>query len=175
MAIAQGLRRLLRVREIEEEQSRIALDAALGNLGRLEAWERAARSREQRGRRLLTASASSGDAIDRRAAVEEIRGAGRATEVVRPRIAEARWVVTTRQAEYLSCRAQRRQVETLIQEAEARQAVDAERRRQQALDDWFRNRRLRHGAERKSDRGGDLVAKPIEPGEDKRLGTSVKT
>ena len=91
MAIAQGLRRLLRVREIEEEQSRIALDAALGNLGRLEAWERAARSREQRGRLLLTASASSGDAIDRRAAVEEIRGAGRATEVVRPRIAEARW------------------------------------------------------------------------------------
>ena len=36
MAISRGLRRLLRVRNLEEEQSRQALESALGELNRLE-------------------------------------------------------------------------------------------------------------------------------------------
>ena len=34
MAVSRALRRLLRVRELEEEQSRLALESALGELQR---------------------------------------------------------------------------------------------------------------------------------------------
>jgi hypothetical protein len=46
---------------------------------------------------------------------------------------------------------ERRQAETLISEAEARDALDAERKSQQGLDDWFRNRMHREALEAKRD------------------------
>jgi len=46
---------------------------------------------------------------------------------------------------------ERRQAETLMEEGETRDARDADRRSQQALDDWFRNRRPRADAEARSD------------------------
>jgi len=36
MAVSRALRRLLRIRELEEEQNRLALESALGELNRLE-------------------------------------------------------------------------------------------------------------------------------------------
>jgi hypothetical protein len=36
MAVSNALRRLLKIRAIEEEQSRLALESALGELNRLE-------------------------------------------------------------------------------------------------------------------------------------------
>jgi len=57
--------------------------------------------------------------------------------------------------EYLASRVERRQAETLIQEAEARDTLDADRRSQQGLDDWFRNRRHKADAE--------AGARPAEP------------
>jgi hypothetical protein len=46
--------------------------------------------------------------------------------------------------EFLAKRIERRQVETLIQKTEAEDAVDAGRRAQQELDDWFLSR-AQHG------------------------------
>jgi hypothetical protein len=58
-----------------------------------------------------------------------------------PRIAEAETAVEERRREFLGKRIERRQTETLIDEAEALDKVEAGRRAQRDLDDWFRNRR----------------------------------
>lgn len=136
----RSLRRLLRIRELEEEQCRIGLEAALGELRRLEQAETAAAERGRRGRRLVAASASGADPSDRQAGLEEMRAAERMSRALAPR----RWsreqeVARLRQA-YLDKRVERRQAETLIAEAVAGEAREAERRGQQGLDDWFRNR-----------------------------------
>ncbi len=77
MAVSRALRRLLRIRELEEEQSRLALESALGELNRLEASLAAAVERERRGRRLVKASAQTGELPDRLAGLEETRAADR--------------------------------------------------------------------------------------------------
>ncbi len=57
MAVSRALRRLLRIRELEEEQSRLALESALGELNRLKHALTATAERDRRGRRLVEASA----------------------------------------------------------------------------------------------------------------------
>ena len=140
MAVSRALRRLLRIREIEEEQGRLAMESASADLHRLEHALTASMERERRGRRLVQASARSGELPDRLAGLEESSAAGRRRLVLAPRIAESEQSVAGLREQFLSLRVARRQVETLIEEAEARDAVDADRRSQQALDDWFRNR-----------------------------------
>jgi hypothetical protein len=51
--------------------------------------------------------------------------------------------VTDRREEFLLKRVERRQAETLIQEIEAREAIEDGRRGQQALDDWYSSRLYR--------------------------------
>lgn len=153
MAVASALRRLLRIRELEEEQSRLALEAASGNLHRLQNARAANIERERSGRRLVQASARSGEFRDRLAGLEETRAADRLEVVLTPRIAGTEQEVSGLREDFLFSRVERRQVETLIEEAVARDTVDADKRSQQALDDWFRNRRHRTDAE----------ARPAEP------------
>jgi hypothetical protein len=50
-----------------------------------------------------------------------------------------------RQREFLGKRIERRQTETLIKEAEALESVEAGRRAQRDLDDWFLSRRAAPG------------------------------
>jgi len=136
MPVSNPLRRLLHVRKMEEEQRRLDLEAALGELHALEHGLAAARAREHRARRLLNESAG-GEIADRAAALLEGRAAARIAAVLRPRIAAAESAVgRTRQA-FLDKRIERRQAETLIQEAEARDAAQAGRRSQQTLDERF--------------------------------------
>ncbi len=96
--------------------------------------------RARSGRRLVGASAHSGELPDRLAGLEETRAAGRHAAALKPRIAEAELDVVALRQEYLARRIERRQAETLIEETEARDAIDAGRRGQQSLDDWFGNR-----------------------------------
>ena len=56
MAASRALRRLLRIRELQEEQSRLALESALGELHRLEHALASTFVRERRGRSLVQAS-----------------------------------------------------------------------------------------------------------------------
>ena len=44
-------------------------------------------------------------------------------------------------------RVERRQAETLIRESEAQEAIETDRRSQQALDNWYSFRQYREGAE----------------------------
>jgi hypothetical protein len=140
VAVSRALRRLLRIRELEEEQCRLALEAAIGELSRLEHAMAATAERDRRGRRLVEASARSGELRDRLAGLEETRAANRLVEVLAPRIEN--WQAETgrlREA-FIEKRVERRQAETLIGETEARDAIESGRRSQQALDDWFRSR-----------------------------------
>jgi flagellar biosynthesis chaperone FliJ len=140
MAVARVLKRLLRIRGLEEEQSRLALESALGNLHRLQNAQAAIIERDRRGRRLIASSADSGELPDRLAGLQETHSSERIAQALAPRIAGAQKNVTQLREEYLAKRVERRQAETLIEEAQARDALDAGRRSQKALDDWFLNR-----------------------------------
>jgi hypothetical protein len=145
VAVSRALRRLLRIRDLEEEQARLALEAALVERHRLDQALHAASARERGGRELVAASARSGELPDRLAGLEETRIAERLESVLTPRLAEAEDEVFALRGEYLAARVERRQAGTLIEEAAARDALDFERRSQQGLDDWFRNRLHRTG------------------------------
>ncbi|MGA3082587.1 MAG: hypothetical protein ABSD44_14640 [Terracidiphilus sp.] len=147
MAVSRALRRLLLIRNLEEEQRRLALEEALGERNRLEHALGAAAERDRRGRRLVQASAESGQLPDRIAGLEETRAAIRHARAIEPRIEAIGEEVAARREEFLLKRVERRQAETLIRETEAREAIEAGRRGQQALDDWFSSRIYRVAAE----------------------------
>ncbi len=140
MAVSRALRRLLRVLEIEEEQHRIRLESGLGMLGRLQHALAVTDERDRLGRRLVGRSAQSGELPDRLSGVEETRAAQRMAEVLRPRVAEAKEAVDRLRREYLAKRVERRQAETLVEKAKAEEAMEAERRTQQMLDEGFLSR-----------------------------------
>ena len=144
MAVSRALLRLLRIRHLEEEQSRLALEAGLGALHRLERAQAAAAAQDRNGRRLLQAGIRAGAPEDRWAAIEESRSAERMAGALAPHVAAASRQAAVLRAEFLEKRVQRRQAETLVEEARTRERQQAERRSQQGLDDWFRNRMHRN-------------------------------
>jgi flagellar biosynthesis chaperone FliJ len=149
MAVSRALRRVLRVRELEEEQRRLALEAASADLNKLRGAMKYAIDRAHRGRQLIALSAASGELPDRLSGVEEIRTSERFVLVLTPRIAEQEQVVAERRQEYMEKRLERRQAETLIEESKAREELEAGRRAQMALDDWFSNKLYREGGKQK--------------------------
>jgi hypothetical protein len=146
MAVSRGLRRLLRIRELEEEQNRLVLESASGELNRLQRTLAAAFERERQGRRLVEASAQSNQLTDRLAGLEETRSAGLHAIALGPKIDAKEEEVAARRQEFLAKRVERRQAETLIEETEVREAIEADRRGQQSLDDWYNSRLYREGA-----------------------------
>ncbi len=155
MAVSRPLRRLLRIRELEEEQSRLALESALGELHRLDSALVATAERDRRGRRLVSASAQTGELPDRLAGLEETHAAARHAHALSARIDCARLEVAELRQSFLLRRVERRQAETLIHEAAALEAIDAGRRAQQELDDWHRSRSFRAEARTGSRRNQD--------------------
>jgi flagellar biosynthesis chaperone FliJ len=143
MAVSRAMRRLLHIREIEEEQSRTALAAAVSDLRRLQAALLATFERDRRGRKLVVSSVTSGELADRLAGLEETRLAKRHATALAPRIVETERNVAVRRQELLGKRIEYRQVETLIQKVEEVDALDASRRSQHELDDWFLGRAVR--------------------------------
>jgi hypothetical protein len=143
MTVSRALRRLLRVRELEEEQSRLALESALAELSRMEGVMAAAAERDRRGRRLVSSSAQSGELPDRLTGMEETRAATRLADVLSSRIEVAAAEAEALREVFLARRVERRQAETLIEENEAQDDQDAARRSQQALDDWHRSQVFR--------------------------------
>ena len=140
MAVSRALRRLLRVLEIQEDQCRLALESAVSELVHLERSLASVGERDQSGRKLIHASAQSGELADRLAGIEETRAARRRAEALLPRIADAQLNVESLRQAFLDKRVESRQAETLIRETAARDALVAGRRSQQALDDWYLNR-----------------------------------
>jgi flagellar export protein FliJ len=141
MAANDGLARLLHLRTLEEEQRRAVLDSATGALQRLRAALQAAQARERRGRESIAQSSHSGSSSDRIAGLVECESGRRAAALLRQRIAAVEQQAAELRSAYLEKRTERRQVETLLREAEARQALDLSRREQQTVDNLFGARR----------------------------------
>lgn len=143
MSVSNSLRRLLGIRDLQEEQSKLALESALGELRRLENALRITFERGRRGRGLIHASAQSGQLTDRLAGLEEDRAVNLHVAALEPRIDVKVEEIEELRNAYLSKRVERRQAETLIQEAEAREAMETNRRGQQSIDDWYNLRKFR--------------------------------
>ena len=141
MAVSRAMRRLLQVLEIQESECRTALESARAELRQLEQALVRSAERARGGRQLVAASAATGEVADRIAGLEETRTARRIAAALEPRIAEAETAVAAAQHEFLGKRIERRQTETLIEEAETADKVEAGRRAQRDLDDWFLSRR----------------------------------
>jgi hypothetical protein len=161
MAVSRAMRRLLRIRTIEEEQSRLELEGAQIDLGRLRDALDKAVLRGSSGRRLFQAGVYNGELPDRLAGLEETRGADRRARALTPHIADAEQDVAILHEEFRAKRIDRRQAETLIEEADAQAVLEAARRTQQALDDWFRNMRYRAHP-----KAGCLRGAALEDGDD---------
>jgi flagellar biosynthesis chaperone FliJ len=158
MPVSRALRRLLRVLHLEEEETRRALESALSDLHRLEHALAAAAARNRSGRGLIVQSAVTGELADRLAGLEESLAAARRTTALQPRIRDAEQQVAARREVYLAKRVERRQAETLVEEAAARDALVAARRTQRSLDDWHLGRL--HRDEAKADAGDDSSRAP---------------
>ena len=148
MAVSRAMRRLLQVLEMQEEECRAAMEQARAELKLMKQALMRSVERERGGRRLVRASAATGEITDRIAGIEEIHVAKRIAAALAPRIAESESAVNLRQREFLGKRIERRQTETLIEEGEALESVEAGRRAQRDLDDWFLSRRARSGMAR---------------------------
>ncbi len=137
MPVSRAMRRLLDVLEIEERECRAAIEAARAELERLLQALQRNREREREGRRLIASSATTGELTDRIAGVEEARNARRIAQALAPRLAEAEAAVNARHEEFLGKRIERRQTETLIEEAETKDKTEIGRRTQRDLDEWY--------------------------------------
>jgi flagellar export protein FliJ len=131
MAVRRVLTRLLRLRELEEEQSRIKLESAVGDRDRVhEDLARAAECLIQ-GRQSFTAGIVNRDALGRTGAVLETEQARKQRLRILPRLQAAEAEVMRQREEYLLRRTGRRQVETLVENEKGMAMVEAARRAQQ--------------------------------------------
>ena len=137
MAISKTMRRLLRIRDLEEEHRRLALESALTVLHSLEGAQDAANARERTGRTLMAGNASAHDPVDRHSGLVEVGAAQALSRYLAPRIAAAEHQSIECQQQFLEKRVERRQAATLIEAMATRDAVEANRRTQQNLDDWY--------------------------------------
>jgi flagellar export protein FliJ len=150
MAVRRVLTRLLRLRELEEEQSRIKLESAVGDRDRVhEDLARAAECLIQ-GRQSFTAGIVNRDALGRTGAVLETEQARKQRLRILPRLQAAEAEVMRQREEYLLRRTGRRQVETLVENEKGMAMVEAARRAQQMLDDWYGRRGQTKGATARS-------------------------
>jgi len=147
MAVSRGLRRLLRIRGLEEEQLRLALESAVAELHGLEQARCAAMERERSGRRLLGSGGVAADPMeqltDRIAAGEETQAGARHRAALAPRIEAMEDEVLDRRQAFLAKRVERRQAETLVAESETEAELEAGRRGQQSMDEWYSSRLYR--------------------------------
>ena len=143
MAASRSLRRLLEVLRIQEEQARRAAAEATAETQRLRTGLDQARARECAGRRLVTAGAHSGSAVDRVAGLEEVRIARRVEAMLSPRVAWAEGEEQQRRQQYLARRTERRQAETLLEATERNAVREESRRAQQLSDELHLDRRAR--------------------------------
>lgn len=140
MAVPPGWRRLHRLREAEERQKNAALVSAIQELNRLESAMQSVHDRATSGRAILNEGLNGGEPEDRIAGSEEIAAANRLAGILSARIRQAKENIARTREQFLAVRIQKRQVETLLDLAIARDHVDAQRKSQTALDEWYRSR-----------------------------------
>jgi flagellar biosynthesis chaperone FliJ len=143
MSLSRSLQKLLRIRGVEEEQRRRALEASEAELGTLVQNAKIARQTEQLGRRREVAGMVSGEITERQAGLVECAGAQKRSRILAARIVVAETETAAGRQAFLEKRVERQQVETLVEQAAAREAVETLRRSQRDVDDWFGTRNHR--------------------------------
>jgi hypothetical protein len=137
MPVSNALKRLLRIRDLEQEQHRITLESALDELRLLEEALVRASARERDGRSSFAASMQTRELTERHSARVETTIGSHQAHALEPRVARAEAEAAFRRQEYLLKRMERRQAETLIRATEAADAIEKARQSQQALDDRY--------------------------------------
>ena len=137
MAISKSLQRLLRVLDMKEELRRREFGAAQSELADLERAMNAADKRGQAGRRLAATGVERANLRDRLAGVEEVAAGRRHASVLEPYVEQAAQRANELRAAFLEARMERKQTETLVETARAREAAEADRRAQRNLDDLY--------------------------------------
>lgn len=140
MSISRSLEKLLRIRGVEEEQRRRALEASETELRSLVQNAKIARQTEQLGRRREVAGMVSGEITERQAGLVESGAAQKRSRMLADRIVVAETETAAGRQAFLEKRVERQQVETLVEQAAAREAVETLRRSQRDVDDWFGTR-----------------------------------
>ncbi len=144
------LSRLLRLRELEEEQSRIKLEVVARARELVARADDSVKARLRAGLREAGAGLLSGEALTRMAgqAAVEVGIQWQDRLVIRIRETEAELV--RQREEFLVRRTSRRQVEMLAEADEKICREKAERQAQQMLDDWFGQKRHANASSRKA-------------------------
>jgi flagellar export protein FliJ len=140
MAKRRVLERLLRLRELEEELSRVDLETAVGARNRLAGELAAAAGRQAQAHRGFAASLGDPDTADRTGAVIAMERACKQRLRIEPRLRSAEQEVMRQREEFLARRTGRQQVETLLEQEHRTQQEEVARRAQQMLDDWYGRR-----------------------------------
>jgi flagellar biosynthesis chaperone FliJ len=140
MKTSSTLRRLLRLRALEEEQSRMLLEAAEAEVKRLESALASVRQSEHQGRELVTRSVQDREPSDRIAGVEQIRACGQAADWIAGRTPQVEAEARAQRSDFVEKRIQRRQVESLHTAGVSQSRFREEKRMQQAQDEWHRMR-----------------------------------
>lgn len=137
MATERGLKRLLQLRKLEEEQSRRDLEIAIGNRSRIERDLAVATEWHAESRRRFLVALCDKDATGRVCGVVEMDVAQDRRSRIEPALDDAEAEIVQQREELLSKRSGRQQLETLVESARAEAEVEALRRAQQILDDWY--------------------------------------
>ncbi|WP_263352151.1 hypothetical protein [Acidicapsa acidisoli] len=143
------LQRLLRIRELREEQGRVELEAVVGQRNRVAQELVEAKNRQAQGRSAFVAGISDRDRTGRAAGMIEMEQARKEQPRIAARLEAANAEVERQRNEFLEHRTARRQVETLVSAEQAALREEAARRAQQTLDDGYGRR-----GSRKQDRLG---------------------
>jgi len=140
MAAKRTLSRLLRLRELEEELSRLELERAVAERSHAQKQVELAADRQTQGRYNFAAGVAEQNRLGRTAGLLEAEQARQEKLRLQPRVEAADFEVARLQAEFQSRRTGRRQVETLVANERSKAEVETDRRAQQMLDDWYGRR-----------------------------------
>ncbi|HTJ30423.1 MAG TPA: hypothetical protein VL346_07980 [Acidobacteriaceae bacterium] len=163
------LARLSRLRQMEEEMSRLDLEAAVVERERLFRYWQAASNARGAGRRSFSESVEEGDGAARQSSLMAMEQSRRRQESFAAMLNSADRAIEQLRANFLARRTATRQAETLMQEARAERHADDARRLQQMLDDWFGHRnRLASASSARQERRRDGRAPRLE-GAEKQL------
>ena len=140
MVMKRTLNRLLRLRELEEELSRLELELAVAERNSRKQEVALAVSRQMQGRRSFAAGIGEQNELARTAGLLESEEAQKLRLRVEPYLEASDREVSRRQVDFLSRRTGRRQVETLLEDELNKVKIETGRRTQQAIDDWYGRR-----------------------------------
>ena len=160
MAVSKSVRRLLHVLDLEEESRRREFESAQAKLAGLNEALAAANQRERHGRLLFANGVQREELCDRCAGQEEVHAGRRTGAFLQQHIQQSMLDVDVLRVAFLKKRVERKQVQTVVIAAEAREALEETRRNQQSLDAWYLMRSTRDRPDQKPQEQGTAAASP---------------